>query len=66
MNNKIAALQLSITAIVVLILAITMLGLGLTFIRNIFGSATEEFEVATGTIQKVMIEQMKQSNKIVD
>lgn len=34
------SLNLSINAIVVLILAITMLGLGLGFIRNIFGGAS--------------------------
>lgn len=35
-DNKKGALELSINAIVILILAITMLGLGLTFIRGIF------------------------------
>jgi hypothetical protein len=42
-NKKLASLHLSINAIVILILAITMLGLGLGFMRNIFGKATEEF-----------------------
>ena len=41
--KKKGSLTLSINAIVVLILAITMLGLGLSFMRNIFGGATEEF-----------------------
>src|SRR3989338_6831715 len=36
MKNKKADLSLSINAIVILILAITMLGLGLTFMRGIF------------------------------
>jgi len=65
-SNKKGALQLSINAIVVLILAITMLGLGLGFMRNIFGSATEEFQDVSGTIQKQMVDGMKETNKIVD
>ena len=61
--QKRGSLNLSINAIVVLILAITMLGLGLAFMRNIFGGATEEFQQTTGEIEKQMIEQMKDSNK---
>ena len=63
---KKASLNLSINAIVILILAITMLGLGLAFMRNIFGSATQEFEEVGGTVKKQMIDQMKESTKIVD
>ncbi len=65
-HNKKAGLNLSINAIVVLILAITMLGLGLSFMRNIFGSATKEFEEVGGTVKKQMIEQMKESDEIFD
>ncbi len=61
-----ASLSLSINAIVVLILAITMLGLGLGFMRNIFGGAIEEFEEVRGEVKKQMIEQMKESDKIVE
>ena len=64
--SKNASLNLSINAIVILILAITMLGLGLGFMRDIFGSATEEFTKVGGTVQKQMIDQMKQTSKIVD
>ncbi|MBI1970537.1 hypothetical protein HYS47_02220 [Candidatus Woesearchaeota archaeon] len=42
--GKKASLNLSINAIVVLILAIVMLGLGLAFIRNVFGGATEKIK----------------------
>lgn len=38
--NKKAALELSITAIVVLIIAITVLGLAIFFIKNLFGEST--------------------------
>jgi hypothetical protein len=64
--TKKASLNLSINAIVILILAITMLGLGLAFMRNIFGSATQEFSEVSGTVKKQMIDQMKESEKIVD
>ncbi len=65
-RNRKGGLNLSINAIVVLILAITMLGLGLAFMRNIFGAATEEFQEVGGTVKKQMIDQMKESNKVVD
>jgi len=46
MKNKKADLSLSINAIVILILAITMLGLGLTFMRGLFKQATAKVESA--------------------
>ena len=64
--TKKASLNLSINAIVILILAITMLGLGLAFMRNIFGSATEEFTAVSGTVKKQMVDQMKETTKIID
>ena len=64
--KKKGSLTLSINAIVVLILAITMLGLGLSFMRNIFGGATEEFTKVSGTVKKQMIDQMKASGKAID
>tara|TARA_Y100000310_G_scaffold82580_1_gene79184 strand:- start:236 stop:589 length:354 start_codon:yes stop_codon:yes gene_type:complete len=64
--HKKASLNLSINAIVILILAITMLGLGLAFMRNIFGQATGEFSEISGEVQKQMIGQMKSTQKIVD
>ncbi len=64
--KKKGSLTLSINAIVVLILAITMLGLGLSFMRNIFGGATEEFTKVSGTVEKQMMDQMKSSGKAID
>ena len=55
MRQKKGALNLSINAIVILILAITMLGLGLAFMRNIFGSATKEFEEVSLIVKKSFI-----------
>lgn len=43
-ENKKGALQLSINAIVILILAITMLGLGLAFIKGLFGGTVEKLK----------------------
>ncbi len=42
MKNKKAALELSVNAIVILIIAIVMLALGLGFVRTLFGGATEK------------------------
>lgn len=41
---KKGAFSLSVNAIVVLILAIIMLGLGISFVRNMFGQASQSFE----------------------
>ena len=43
-RTKKGSLQLSINAIVILILAITMLGLGLSFIKGIFGGTVEKLK----------------------
>lgn len=41
-KNKKGSLQLSINAIVVLVLAITMLGLGISFTKNMFGKLGDQ------------------------
>jgi len=46
-NNKKASLEISITAVVVLIIAIVMLGLALGFIRTFFGGTVGELEEIT-------------------
>jgi len=43
-KSRKGSLQLSINAIVILILAITMLGLGLSFIKGIFGGTVEKLK----------------------
>jgi hypothetical protein len=55
--NKKAALELSITAIVVLIIAITVLGLAIFFIKNLFKGGTDIF---TGELAKIK-EQLKKN-----
>jgi hypothetical protein len=65
MFNKKGALQLSINAIVVLILAITVLGLALTFITNMFGSATGNLKTMNEEQEKRIIDEMASSNKLL-
>lgn len=64
-RHKKGALQLSINAIVVLILAITMLGLGLGFMRNMFGSTTEQFTNIADEIQSQVIDKIESSGEKV-
>ena len=65
-KQKKASLNLSINAIVILILAITMLGLGLAFMRNIFSTAGEQITAISANVEKQMIDQMKAGTKIID
>lgn len=60
--SKKGNLSLSINAIVVLIMAITMLGLGLAFIRGTFGGATKQFTAANEQIEAEMINEMKSTD----
>ncbi len=61
--NKKAALDLSINAIVVLILAITMLGLGLGFMYKMFGGTADKLDKMTGQLDSQMKDQLKESGK---
>ncbi len=63
MKNKKGALELSINAVVVIIIAIVMLGLALTFIRSIFGGVIEQFETVSDEVQKQMEETLRASTK---
>ena len=63
--GKRGSLELSINAIVVLILAITMLGLGLGFMRSTFGRATEQFKTVSKEVEKQLIDRLKQSEEPV-
>ncbi len=64
MNRK-AALELSINAIVVLILAITILGLGIGFIRSQFGGLTKQFTQVNAEIQDQLINKIKESGDLL-
>jgi len=63
--NKKAALELSITAIVVLIIAITVLGLGIGFIKKQFGGATTIFSEEFQRIKLQLREQVKTGELLV-
>ena len=59
-RRKRASLNLSINAIVVLILAITMLGLGLAFMKKSFGGVTEKFGTVSEEMKQEMLNQLAQ------
>lgn len=63
--NKKAALELSINAIVVLILAITILGLGIGFIRGQFGTLGKQFTDVSQEIQSQLIEKIRESGDLL-
>ncbi|MFH1850139.1 MAG: hypothetical protein ABH879_08235 [archaeon] len=64
--GKLGSLDLSINAIVVLILAITMLGLGLGFMRDTFSSTTEQFDEVSENMRAQLIEELKQTNSRIE
>jgi len=59
--TKNASLNLSINAIVILILAITMLGLGLTFMRGLFKKTTGQLSEVGEDIEAKVIEDVEKS-----
>jgi len=63
MGKKLSSLNVSVEAIVVLILAITILGLGIAFIRNMFGSTTENLAQIGNEIKTQMIEDLRNSDQ---
>jgi len=62
LRSKKGALELSINAIVVLILAITMLSLGLAFMKGLFKKTTGQLEQVGEDIKNQMIEQLRTSS----
>ncbi len=63
--NKKAALELSITAIVVLIIAITVLSLAVVFIKNLFKGGTEIFSTELAKIKDQLRTNMEESGELV-
>lgn len=63
--NKKAALELSITAIVVLIIAITVLGLGIGFIKKQFGAGTKLVEKELANIKEQIREQVRTGGELL-
>jgi hypothetical protein len=65
MRGKKGALELSINAIVVLILAITILGLGIAFIRGQFGALQEQFTGVSAEVKSELTNKLKSSGELV-
>ena len=61
--NKKASLNLSINAIVIIVLAMTLMGLGLGFIRNIFSGFEEQREEITEQVRAQILEDLRTGNK---
>jgi hypothetical protein len=59
--KKKAALELSVTAIVVLIMAIVILGLGIGFIKTMFDKTTRQITDINKDIEKKLTDDMKES-----
>ena len=63
--NKKGALELSITGIVVMIIAITVLSLAIVFIRGMFSKATGTFEQQFTQIERQLLEDMKNTGELM-
>jgi len=61
-RNKKGGLQISINAIVILILAITVLGIGLGFIRGMFSQTIGQLGEVSKDIEKDMINRIRDSD----
>lgn len=63
--NKKAALELSINAVVILILAVTILSLGIGFIRSQFGALTERFTEVSAEIKSELINKIRETGELL-
>ncbi|MCX6710525.1 MAG: hypothetical protein NTZ02_00360 [Candidatus Woesearchaeota archaeon] len=64
-RSKKGAIEVSINTIIILIFAIAILGIGLSFIRSSIAKATAQFDVVSDQVKNDMINSMKQSTDIV-
>ena len=64
-RNKKGALELSITAIVVLIIAITVLGLAIFFIKDLFGGGRELFTGEFAKIKEQLRKNLEETGELV-
>ena len=63
MRNKKATLQLSINAIVIIVLAMTLLGLGLGFVRNMIGGLTETTSSVQEQVKQQILDDLRRGDK---
>ena len=61
-KHKRGGLELSVNSIVILIFAITILSLGLVFIKKMFGGTTEAFSNVTGQVQSSLKSDLENSH----
>lgn len=62
-NNKKGALELSMNAIVIIVLAFAMLGLGLVFTRTLLTQATAGASSVTDTAREQILDSLRESDK---
>ena len=63
LRSKRGAIEVSVNTIIILIFAIAILGLGLTFVRKSMGSATSQFGQVTDDMRTTMMNDLKQSGQ---
>ena len=63
LNNKKASLEISIQAIVIIVLAMTLLGLGLGFIRKQFATITDTAGQVQEQIKQQILEDLRSGDK---
>lgn len=63
MLNKRASLELSIRAVVIVVLAMTLLGLGLAFVRSMFSDIGEIREDVTDQVRQNIVDDLRNNDK---
>lgn len=63
LSNKKASLEISIQAIVIVVLAMTLLGLGLGFIKGMFGRINPLTEDVTEHVKQQVLEDLRSGDK---
>jgi hypothetical protein len=63
LRSKRGAIEVSVNTIIILIFAIAILGLGLSFVRKSLGSATSEFGKVSDELRTDMMNTLKQSGE---
>ena len=62
-KHKKASLELSINAIIIVVLAMTLLGLGLVFIRGMFANITETTSTVQETVKEQILDDLRTGDK---
>src|SRR3989344_4523024 len=62
-SHKKGSLELSVNAIVIVVLAFAMLGLGLIFVRNLFSGITETTTQVQEQVKQQILDDLRTGNK---